>query len=99
MPPGTKYELTREAWVRCLRVIEEEAGEDNVMISMGFAGQQAPDYGMNNMLLFMRGPDDAQMRVKLREGSGIQLDEFREKLRKDLPEKMTPWFTDTLKRE
>jgi multidrug efflux pump subunit AcrB len=99
MPPGTNYELTREAWVRCLRTIQEEAGDDNVMISMGFAGQQAPDYGMNNMLLFMRGPDDGQMRVKLREGSGIQLDEFREKLRKALPEKMTPWFTDRLKRE
>ena len=67
-PPGTNYELTRQAWVRCLEVIEEEAGTDNVHISMGFAGQQAPNYGMNNMLLFMRGPDDGQMRVALREG-------------------------------
>ena len=25
-PPGTNYELTRQAWVRCLEVIEEEAG-------------------------------------------------------------------------
>jgi multidrug efflux pump subunit AcrB len=99
MPPGTNYELTREAWVRCLRTIQEEAGEDNVMISMGFAGQQAPNYGMNNMLLFMRGPDDAQMRVALREGSGISLDKFREQLRDALPEKIIPWFTDRLKRE
>ena len=57
------------------------------MISMGFAGQQAPNYGVNNMLLFMRGPDDAQMRVALREGSGIALDEFRERLRKALARK------------
>ena len=99
MPPGTKYELTREAWVRCLQVIQEEAGEDNVMISMGFAGQQAPNYGMNNMLLFMRGPDDAQMRVALREGSGVHLDDLREQLREALPKKLIPWFTDRLKRE
>lgn len=99
MPPGTNFELTRETWVRCLRVIEEEAGADNVMISMGFAGQQAPNYGMNNMLLFMRGPDDAQMRVALREGSGVKLDAFRERLRKALPEKLAPWFTDRLQRE
>ena len=69
------------------------------MISMGFAGQQAPNYGMNNMLLFMRGPDDGQMRVALREGSGIHLDEFRERLRKVLPEKLIPWFTERLQRE
>ena len=85
MPPGTNYELTRQAWIRCLEAIEEEAGPDKVKISMGFAGQQAPNYGMNNMLLFMRGPDDGQMRVALREGSGIHLDEFRERLRKVLP--------------
>lgn len=99
MPPGTNYELTREAWVRCLQVIQQEAGDDQVMISMGFAGQQAPNYGMNNMLLFMRGPDDAQMRVALREGCGVRLDDFRERLRAALPEKLTPWFTDRLQRE
>ena len=37
---------------------------------------------MDNMVLFMRGPDDGQMRVALREDSGIKLDEFRERLRK-----------------
>jgi multidrug efflux pump subunit AcrB len=99
MPPGTNFELTREAWVRCLRAIQDEAGEGNVMISMGFAGQQAPNYGMNNMLLFMRGPDDGQMRVALREGSGIRLDEFRERLRTVLPHKLSSWFADRLKRE
>jgi multidrug efflux pump subunit AcrB len=99
MPPGTNYELTREAWVCCLQTIQKEAGDDNVMISMGFAGQQAPNYGMNNMLLFMRGPDDAQMRVALREGSGIRLDAFRERLRQALPEKVIPWFTERLQHE
>ena len=69
MPPGTNYELTREAWIRCLQVIEDEAGEDNVLISMGFAGQQAPNYGVNNMLLFMRDPGDGQMRVALRKAA------------------------------
>ena len=52
---------------------------------MGFAGQQAPNYGMNNMILFMRGPDDGQMRVALREGSGIRLRRFREQLRNVCP--------------
>ena len=28
---------------------------------------------MNNIVLFMRGPDDGWMRAKFREGSGIKL--------------------------
>lgn len=98
-PPGTNFELTRQMAVRCLQVIEEEAGADNIQISMGFAGQQAPNYGMNNMLLFMRAPDDGQLRVQLRDGSGIHLDEFRERLRKALPDKLRPWFTQVLIKE
>jgi hypothetical protein len=39
----------------------------------------------------MRGPDDGQMRIALNEHSGIRLDEFRERLRKVLPEKIKPW--------
>jgi multidrug efflux pump subunit AcrB len=98
-PPGTNYELTRQAWVRCLEVIEEEAGPGNIRASMGFAGQQAPNFGMNNMLLFMRAPDDAQMRVALREDSGLDLAAFREKLRQALPRRLLPWFTDLLRKE
>ena len=63
---------------------------------MGFVGQVAPNFGMNNMVLFMRGPDDGQMRVALREGSGIKLDEFRERLRKVLPERVIPWLAERL---
>jgi multidrug efflux pump subunit AcrB len=100
MPPGTNFELTRQTWLQCLRVIEDEAGSPgNVTISMGFAGQQAPNYGMNNMLLFMRGPDDGQMRVALDPGSGLHVDAFREKLRTALPQKIVPWYTELLKGE
>ncbi len=95
-PPGTNYQITRQAWVRCLQAIEEEAGEGNVDISMGFAGQQAPNYGMNNMLLFMRGPDDGQIRVALRDGSGVSVAALRDRLRKVLPERLIPWLTEHL---
>ncbi|HEY7326526.1 MAG TPA: efflux RND transporter permease subunit [Gemmataceae bacterium] len=99
MPPGTNYELTREAWVHCLETIQEEAGAGNVEISMGFAGQQAPNYAMNNMILFMRGPDDGQMRVKLREDSGVSIFALQEKLRKALPERLKPWLIGVLRKE
>ena len=47
----------------------------------------------------MRGPDDGQMRVAFRSDSGIDVGKFREKLRKALPEKIIPWYTELLKKE
>ncbi len=63
---------------------------------MGFVGQVAPNFGIDNMVLFMRGPDDGWLRVKLNQDSGIKLDEFREKLRKVLPERVVPWMAHRL---
>jgi multidrug efflux pump subunit AcrB len=99
LPPGTNFELTRQAWVHSLQTVEKEVGPENVKISMGFAGQQAPDYGMNNMLLFMRGPDDAQMRVQLREGSDQNIFALQERLRKSLPDDLKSWFAQQLQEE
>src|SRR6185503_13807757 len=63
---------------------------------MGFVGQVAPNFGIDNMVLFMRGPDDGQLRVALNEESGIRLDEFRERLRKALPDRIVPWLAQRL---
>ncbi len=95
-PPGSSYELTREMGMKCLQEIEDEAGTKNVEITMGFVGQVAPNFGIDNMVLFMRGPDDGWLRVKLNPDSGIKLDEFREKLRKVLPERVLPWLANRL---
>lgn len=97
-PPGSTFELTREMAIQCLEEIQREAGPENVAISMGFAGQVAPNYSMNNLVLFMRGPDDGQLRVALREGSGIELRAFRERLRRVLPERVIPWLAERLQR-
>jgi multidrug efflux pump subunit AcrB len=95
-PPGSSYELTREMGLKCLQEIEKEAGKDNIKISMGFVGQVAPNFGIDNMVLFMRGPDDGWLRVALNEDSGIALDEFRERLRKVLPDRVVPWLAHRL---
>jgi multidrug efflux pump subunit AcrB len=95
-PAGSSYELTREMGVKCLQEIEKEAGPNNLVISLGFVGQVAPNFLIDNMVLFMRGPDDGWLRVKLKEDSGIKLDEFRERLRKVLPEHVSPWLAQRL---
>ena len=95
-PPGSNFELTRQMAVKCLEEIEREAKTKNIKITMGFVGQVAPNFGIDNMVLFMRGPDDGQLRVALREDSGIKLDAFRERLRKVLPERVIPWMVNRL---
>ena len=65
---------------------------------MGFVGQVAPNFGIDNMVLFMRGPDDGWLRVALNQDSGIKLDEFRERLRKVLPERVVPWMAERLEK-
>jgi multidrug efflux pump subunit AcrB len=97
-PPGSNFELTRQMAVKCLEEIEREAKPENMQISMGFVGQVAPNFGIDNMVLFMRGPDDGQLRIALREESGIQLAEFRERLRKVLPERVIPWLEERLEK-
>ncbi|HEX3601402.1 MAG TPA: efflux RND transporter permease subunit, partial [Lacipirellulaceae bacterium] len=98
-PPGSNFEITRQIATKVLQVVDEEAGTGNVRISMGFAGQQAPTYSMNNLILFMRGPDDGQLRIALDEESAVRLAPLREQLRKALPEKVKPWLTGVLEQQ
>jgi multidrug efflux pump subunit AcrB len=98
-PPGSNFEITRQIAARSLQVIEEEAGAGNVAISMGFAGQQPPVFSVNYLILFTPGPDSGQVRVALREDSGVRLAAFRERLRKVLPQKVKPWLAQLLQQQ
>jgi multidrug efflux pump subunit AcrB len=97
-PPGSDYELTRKLALKMLDVIDHET-EHQVAISMGYVGLAATNTATNNMLLFMRGPDDGQMRVRLAEGSDLHVAELRERLRKALPEQLIPWVQKELQRD
>jgi multidrug efflux pump subunit AcrB len=96
-PPGSNFEITRQVAAKALQVIQDEAGAENVAVSLGFAGQQPPVFSVNYLILFTPGPDSGQLRVALREDSGIRLAEFRERLRQALPEKVKPWLAELLR--
>ena len=51
---------------------------------------------MNNIVLFMRGPDDGWMRAKFRAEAGINLFHFQERMRQILPERIIPWMAQIL---
>jgi multidrug efflux pump subunit AcrB len=95
-PPGSNFELTRQMAIKCLEEIERLAGPKHIAITMGYVGQVPPNFGIDNMVLFMRGPDDGQLRVAFTEDAGIKLAKFREDLRKVLPERVIPWLAERL---
>jgi multidrug efflux pump subunit AcrB len=95
-PPGSNFELTRQMGLKCLEEVEREAKPENVRIMMGYVGQVPPNFGIDNMVLFMRGPDDGQLRIALKDDSGIRLPALREQLRKVLPERVIPWLAQRL---
>ncbi|MFO0880035.1 MAG: efflux RND transporter permease subunit [Gemmataceae bacterium] len=97
-PPGSNFEISRQLGVKILEAIQEEV-PDGVKLSIGYAGQIAPNYGMNNLILFMRGPDDGWLRVALREGTGVALADLRERLRNELPKRIAPWLEQLLIKE
>ena len=97
-PPGSPYELTRRIAVKILDVIDRET-HGQVSISMGYVGLAATNTSTNNMLLFMRGPDDGELRVRLDEESSIPLADLRERLREAVPAAIVPWLKETLEKK
>jgi multidrug efflux pump subunit AcrB len=96
-PPGSDYEVTRKLALKMLEVFDEQT-EHQVAISMGYVGMAATNTATNNMLLFMRGPDDGQMRVRLAPGTELHLADLRQRLRKALPDELVPWLKEELQR-
>ncbi len=97
-PQGTHYELTRQVAQKTLDVVAEEVGRENIDVTMGYAGANPPQFTINMAYLWSRGSDDSLLRVGLREGSGVDIFELQERLRKALPEKVGPWFREELLR-
>ncbi|MEA2591773.1 MAG: hypothetical protein QOD62_1604, partial [Actinomycetota bacterium] len=97
-PEGTQFELTRRVAQKTLDVIAEEAGADNIAITMGYVGSTPPQFTINSAYLWSRGPDDGMIRIGLTEDSKVGIFELQEKLRDALPRKVGTWFYSELLR-
>ncbi len=89
-PDGTHFARTEELALATLAQIAEEVGPDNVARSLGYVGTIPSSYPINAVFQWSRGPEEALLLVGLREGSGIDVERLKEKLRerltKTLPE-------------
>jgi multidrug efflux pump subunit AcrB len=85
-PTGTRVERTETIVLKALDAIKAEAGGDNVGITLSFVGTQPASYPINTIYLWTSGPQEAVLLVALKPGSNVHLAEFKERLRKRLPE-------------
>ncbi len=85
-PTGTRVERTEVTALNALEAIRHEAGPDNVAMTLGYVGTQPASYPVNTIHLWTSGPHEAVLTVALKRGSGIRIDEFKERLRRKLPE-------------
>ncbi len=87
-PTGTRVERTEVLALDALKAIREEAGAEKVEVTLGYVGTQPASYPVNTIHLWTNGPQEAVINVKLREGSGINLSELKERLRGKLPARL-----------
>src|SRR5262245_22325707 len=87
-PTGTRVERTEVVALKALDTIKTEAGAGNVEITLGYIGTQPASYPVNTIHLWTSGPHEAVLTIALKRGSGIRLEEFKERLRRKLPEEI-----------
>ena len=96
---GTRIEQTEEIAKKALEVIQEEAGPNEVAKSLGYVGLIASSYPINTIFLWTSGPEEAVLRVALRENSGVRVEELKKRLREQLPLRLHEWMREPSHRE
>jgi multidrug efflux pump subunit AcrB len=96
---GTRIETTEEIAKQALAVIGDVAGPENVAISVGYVGQVPSSYPINTIYLWMRGPEEAVLRVGLKRGRGMSVEELKHRLREELPRRLRDWLGPKLRGE
>jgi multidrug efflux pump subunit AcrB len=96
---GTRLEITEEIAKQALEVIKREAGPDQVATSVGYVGLIGSSYPINTVYLWMRGPEEAVLRVGLKKGSQVRVEDLERRLRERLPQRLGEWLRTRLRSE
>jgi multidrug efflux pump subunit AcrB len=83
-PDGTRFERTEELAIQLLDTIKQEVGAENVAKTLGYVGAIPNSYAIDTIFLWMSGPHEGMMRVALKRGSGISVEDLKEQLRRRL---------------
>ena len=87
-PAGTQVDGTEAAALQALDIIKREAGSNNVDITLGFVGVHGASYPINLIYLWNGGSEEGVVQVQLKRGAKIQIEELKERLRKQFVSEM-----------
>lgn len=83
-PAGTRIERTEQIALQALDMVADEAGKNNVDITIGYVGVQPPAFPVNTIYQWQSGPQEAVLQIALKPGSGVRVANLKERLRKKL---------------
>lgn len=81
LPAGTRVERTETATQQILHLADSIAS-GHIEISSAFVGVQPSSYPVNLIHLWTSGPHESVIKIKLKKGTGISIEHFKESLRK-----------------
>ncbi len=87
-PDGTRIERTEVLAKEVLAAIQQEAGPDNVGVTLGYVGTVGSSYPVNLLHLWTSGPHEAVLRIALKRNAGISVEDLKDRLRRKLPERL-----------
>lgn len=92
-PQGLRIERTEQRVQQVLGIIGELAERNSqsgggIEISSAFVGMTPSTYGTSNLYVFNAGPHEATLQVALGEGFTGNMDEFRDKLRQEVHDRI-----------
>jgi multidrug efflux pump subunit AcrB len=87
-PTGTEVQGTERVALQVLDLIQQEAGSNNVEITLGFIGVPPPTYPINLIYLWNGGSQEAVLQVQLKRGTPIPVEELKERLRQRFGEEL-----------
>ena len=85
-PDGTRVAVTEALVKKVLATITQEAGADNLDLTLGYVGTQPSSYPINTVFLWTSGSQQAIMNVGLKPGAKISLRSLEDNLRQKLPQ-------------
>jgi len=87
-PTGTHVTGTEAIGLEVLDLIKQEAGAENIAITLGFVGVHAPSYPINLIYLWNGGSEEGVLQVQLKSDAPIRIEELKERLRRKFAERL-----------
>lgn len=87
-PAGTRIEETEALTLEALRRVGEVVGTDNLRLSLAYVGQIPSSYPVNYIYLWMGGPEEAVIRIRM---ARVVTAALRRNLREDLTNNLNEW--------